>query len=371
MKNTSTRNNKPPHKPLSPSLLKRYEPLLQTRLFGVVISYSDGTICKINDRFLDMLGYSRKEYEEGKLTQTCVTPRMYDDLTHSKLEELKVHSYVDFFEKEYLHKNGRSITVLVGAESINPRTGLYISYSIDVSAQKQSEKKKDEVLATVGHEIKTPLSVLRVQAELMMLQAKKKKPRKKLLRDLMQFDESIGQLDKVLSSILMNNTVARAGNALQPTVFDVSLTLKKVVTSIKLLSRRKIYIERADKGSFIKGDETEISEVLINIISNAIKYSSDDTGVTVSCKRDGKLIKIAVQDWGRGIRKVDQKKIFQKSYQVRQPDNNGLKDSRGLGLYLCDEIVSKHNGKILLESKLNEGSTFTCVFNAVDPKSSS
>ena len=82
----------------------------------------------------------------------------------------------------------------------------------------------------------------------------------------------------------------------------------------------------------------------------------------------GMSLKVAVVDSGRGISKADQKKIFQKSYQVRPLEDVVERGSRGLGLYLTKVIIKKHKGKILVESEIGKGSTFTCCFRALHPE---
>ncbi len=137
---------------------------------------------------------------------------------------------------------------------------------------------------------------------------------------------------------------------------------------MKLLTQRKIVYDHPNQDFYIAGNETEIREVLLNMISNAIKYSPEHTQVEAKVLYEGDKIKISIKDSGRGINKTDQKKIFQRSYQVRQPEGVVERTSRGLGLYLCREIMKKHGGKIEVESVLGKGSTFTCIFTGVYPE---
>lgn len=146
------------------------------------------------------------------------------------------------------------------------------------------------------------------------------------------------------------------------------MTLEKAIDNMKLLTQRKIVYDHPNQDFYIAGNETEIREVLLNMISNAIKYSPEHTQVEAKVLYEGDKIKISIKDSGRGINKTDQKKIFQRSYQVRQPEGVVERTSRGLGLYLCREIMKKHGGKIEVESVLGKGSTFTCIFTGVYPE---
>lgn len=343
---------------------KRYSAFLNSQLVGVTISDGDEHIYRINDKFLHMLGYSRSDFEEGKITWSAITPQKYDRLDKMKLGELAVYSFTETFEKEYIHKNGQSIPVVVGAELISQNPSLNISFAIDVSKQKESEKEKERVIATVGHELKTPLSVLRVQAQLLALDVAEGMSHKKILKNLKEFDVYIKEMDDILSHILMFNKPQMKAYAPPYVEFDVGSTLRRVVADFNLLTQRKIILKHVDKDCMITGNETEIREVIMNFISNALRYSADNTDVHASVTKDGHVITLSVRDWGRGINKTDQKKIFQKSYQVRHDEELSSKTSQGLGLYLCKQIIKRHGGKIEVESKLGEGSTFTCFFKA-------
>ncbi len=344
---------------------ERYQTLLNSQLVGVALSDGNEKIYRINDKFLDIIGYSRADFDQEKITWSAITPLKYDKLDQEKLAELTSDAYVDMFEKEYIHKDGHSIPVVVGAELLSTRPSLNISFAFDLTKQKQLEKEKDDVISLIGHELKTPFSILQVQAELLYREVESGITQKKLLKKLKEFDQSIHQIDEIVSHILTHNKLRiKKERRKRTNEFDVSFTLRKVVQEIRLLTDRKVFIEKADKNCYMEGDETEIRELLMNLISNALRYSPDYTHVKTSITRTDDVIRISIQDWGRGIRHADQKKIFQKSYQVRHPNGEIEKSSRGLGLYLCKQIVKAHNGKIEVHSRLGQGSTFTCVFKS-------
>ncbi|HEY0964225.1 MAG TPA: PAS domain-containing sensor histidine kinase [Candidatus Paceibacterota bacterium] len=344
----------------------RYGALLKSNLVGIAISDGDETIYRVNDKFLSILGYTRADFEAGRITWSSITPPIYDRLDEVKLNELYETAVTGTFEKEYLQKNGQSVPVMVGAEMMSYNPALNISFVIDVSKQKRAEKDKADVIATVGHELKTPLAVLRVEAELLAREIKNGISPKKLLAELKEFDEQIAHMDRILSDILTFTRPQTKVHTSIPVEFDVVTSMKKVISDIRLVSDRKIMLDQADKNCIILGNESEVREVFMNLISNALKYSPDNTRVKVSVFKDGDSIRAEVQDWGRGVSKTDQKKIFQKSYQVRHAEQYHESSSRGIGLYLCKEIMRKHDGKIEVKSELGHGSTFSCVFKALD-----
>ena len=349
---------------------KRYRALLNSKMFGVVISDGDieGLMYAANDKFLHIIGYTREDFDQQKINWATITPPKYDRLDRIKLDELASFSVTEVFEKEYLHKGGHPVPVVVGAELVSTDPTLNITFVIDMTKQKQSEKEKMDLIATVGHELKTPLSILRVQAQLLALDVAEGISPKKLLKALKEFDEHIKTMDDTLSHILMYNKPRMKKHATAVKEFDVAVTLKKVIANMKLLTHRKIVFDHPSQSYNIAGNETEIREVIINLISNAIKYSPDDSPVSAGVRLEEDKIKISIKDNGRGISKTDQRKIFQRSYQVQQPEGVLERSSRGLGLYLCREIMKKHGGKIEVESSIGQGAIFTCVFTAVHPE---
>ncbi|HET8865149.1 MAG TPA: ATP-binding protein, partial [Gracilimonas sp.] len=113
------------------------------------------------------------------------------------------------------------------------------------------------------------------------------------------------------------------------------------------------------KDATVIGDEERISQVLINFITNAIKYSPDDENVEIKVqKTKNGHIAVSVKDHGIGINKKDQKKIFERFYRV-DGENQETYSGFGIGLYLCNEIIKRHNGSISVESKKGKGSVFT------------
>ncbi len=348
---------------------KKYLALLDSQLIGVAVSDGDEHIYKINQKFLNILGYTVADFNAGKITWSTITSLRYDRLDRIKLDELTSFSVVDLFEKEYIHKNGESIPVVVGAELISEDPPMNITLVLDVSKQKKAEKEKEDMISIIGHEIKTPLSVLRIQADLLCREAQQGISQKKLVKTLKEFDNYIVQIDTILSEIITFNKVRDRVSPAKSVNFDVSVTVKQVVSDIKLLSDRKITIVQAGRDCLVCGNETEIREIVMNLISNALRYSQKETSVEVAVWCENKVVKIAVKDNGRGIAKADQKKIFLKSYQARHPDGTANDDvlessSRGLGLYLCHQIAKRHGGKITVESELNKGSVFTCILPA-------
>ena len=104
-------------------------------------------------------------------------------------------------------------------------------------------------------------------------------------------------------------------------------------------------------------DRFRMYQVLTNLITNAIKYSKGEKQIKVRIKREADKVVVSVQDFGIGIAKEQQKKIFERLYQV-QDDNGRTYPGFGMGLYISKEIITRHKGAIWVESEKGKGSTF-------------
>ena len=125
---------------------------------------------------------------------------------------------------------------------------------------------------------------------------------------------------------------------------------------------KNITIEsKIERDVIFKANEDKIAQVITNLLSNAINYSTNDNKVIVSVYRQGKKVNLEIQDFGIGISAEEQKHIFERFYRVdkaRSRDSGGT----GLGLSITKHIVEAHNGRISVDSRLNEGSTFKVTF---------
>jgi signal transduction histidine kinase len=132
---------------------------------------------------------------------------------------------------------------------------------------------------------------------------------------------------------------------------------QRAVEEQRLLSGRDIELEQPETPVMLNADSERLSQVVTNLVNNAIKYSPETSPIKVSMERQEKTIRLAVQDYGQGISKEQQTPIFETFY--RTPDAQASKKNGwGLGLAICKDIVERHRGRIWCESRVGEGSTF-------------
>lgn len=158
-------------------------------------------------------------------------------------------------------------------------------------------------------------------------------------------------IDELLNMSRMNEDQLR----LEKTNFNLYNMLVKSCDHVQMEGKYNIII-KGDHGLSVFADENRIDQVVINFINNAVKYASESKEIHINFEKIKNEIKISVQDFGEGIEGKILPHLFDRYYRA---DHSGKSYSGlGLGLYICSEIIKKHDGEIGVESTLGEGSTF-------------
>ncbi|MDE7442849.1 MAG: response regulator, partial [Muribaculaceae bacterium] len=233
----------------------------------------------------------------------------------------------------------------------------------------QIEKLNHEKLVfftNVSHEFQTPLTLIISHIDLLM----SKFSRHAGLRDgLKRIREHAEQMSHLITQLLEFRKIQQNHQTFHVAEHDAATTLANVAAPfVAYAVQRNIKFTIANPSEVIKGyyDEDMISKVLVNLISNAFKYTSDGGEITVSVQRgnDGKII-FNVTDTGRGISPKDINYIFERFYNGSANEGPGLNyKSTGIGLAFAKSIVDKHHGAISVDSHQGEGSTFTVIIPA-------
>jgi signal transduction histidine kinase len=230
-------------------------------------------------------------------------------------------------------------------------------------------RKKVDFVSNVTHELKTPLTSIRMFVETLALgRAKDDQQRQACLDVIMSETERLGALiDHVLSFSKVENQVKKYNmqpNNIAQVVRDTVSLFKAQMTNVQGEIRLKILPGLPNLAVF---DKDALREVLLNLLSNAIKYGGAEKFVTVQVGVDQNDLFVEVADRGIGIPQDDLARIFEKFYRVDQELSRNV-DGTGLGLAICKEIVQAHGGRIAVSSVLRKGSTFTVFLPYRVPK---
>ena len=226
----------------------------------------------------------------------------------------------------------------------------------DITLHKQDELRKNDFIAMVSHELKTPLTSMQGYVQLLALRAK---------NDENTF--SMSKLEKVHSQVkkmttlingFLNTSSFEAGKIyLNEQTFEINDLLNEVVEEVTLITANHNFVVMPSPTVSVKADRDKIGQVINNFLTNAVKYSPKGKSIDISCKESNGNIQVSVKDQGIGIKPQDQEKLFDRYFRIESVQNQTI-SGFGLGLYLSAEIIHRHKGKVWVESEMGKGSTF-------------
>jgi len=227
----------------------------------------------------------------------------------------------------------------------------------DITQRKEVEQRKDEFLGVASHELKTPLTAMKAYAEVledMMNDTPNPAEAGEVVRKL---DDSIDRLDGLIRELLDATRINEGRLELKKEPLDLAALVHECVEEAQRTTRtHRFEVEGGDLPPIL-ADRHRIRQVLSNVLSNAVKYSPASDRIVVQLSKKEGSVEVCVQDFGVGISEAATDKVFDRFF--REPDP-ALKTfpGLGLGLYIANEIVQLHGGKLTVESRKGEGSTF-------------
>lgn len=234
-------------------------------------------------------------------------------------------------------------------------------YYILVSNLKQKKLSviKNDFISNMTHEFKTPISTISLASEMLADESISQTPEKKQ-RYLKMIRDENKRLSVLVESILQTSILDKGEFKLKLSEVDVHEIINTAINNTHLLiGQRKGSVHTFLKAQKFKlqADRVHLTNIIFNLIDNAIKYSIDEPEITISTYNTAEGIMIQVKDNGIGISKENQRKIFDKFYRVPTGNVHNVKGF-GLGLSYVLAVVLKHNGTISVNSEVNKGSTF-------------
>ncbi len=340
--------------------------LFDSNLIGVFVSDFAGTFWEANDAFLNLLGYTRAELEAGLLERDVITPPELRFLSQNALTALQQGGTPGVYEKEYIHKSGKHIPVLVAVTRIDQSTDTCIGFVLDISERKELEQRKDEFIGMASHELKTPITSLKGFLSLLQRYLKSQGD-EKALHYLARMGAQIDKIIKLINDLLDLSKMQSGQLIYREERFDLAAMVQEMVENVQETTQthRLHCVELAHAEVF--GDWDRLGQVVINLLNNAIKYSHHATTVLVRLVKEQDRAHISVQDFGIGIAQEYQQRIFERFYQVTDAEEKTY-PGLGIGLYISCEIVKRHAGKMWVESEKGHGATFHFILPLVEDK---
>lgn len=335
---------------------------------AIISKTLDGIITSWNHSAVKMFGFTEEE-AIGKHISIIIPPERIDEETVI-ITSIRQGKKIDHFETERISKNGTIRNLSITVSPIKDRKGKIIGASKiarDISIRKEAElqhrlyterlqelnKYKDEFMVMASHELKTPLTV--ISANLQLLQMKMQAD-----DNLLFLNKSINQVNKLsalISNLLDVSKIQSGKLQLNRSPFDLSFLIEEVGNNLQqTTNHHRITFKKKDEKLIVNGDRERIEQVIVNILGNAIKYSPESNDISIDTTKNGSKVFVHIYDNGIGIPQNDIDNIFMRFYRVSGSASSF--SGSGVGLYISSEIIKNHGGEIWAESEIGKGSVF-------------
>jgi signal transduction histidine kinase len=229
--------------------------------------------------------------------------------------------------------------------------------SVVVNQYKELDKRKDEFISIASHEMKTPITSVTLLTQLLRRRAKRRKDNISL-ELLEKITKQVKKMAKQIDDLLDLSKIQIGQLELKKEKFAIFDLIQDVVDNVQRIASKHTIVITGQTKKRVYADKERIGQVLTNLLNNAIKYSPKANQIIVSVITSSHDVMISVQDFGLGIAKKDQEKIFEQFYRVKTSDETAH-HSFGIGLYVAQEIIKKHHGVLSVSSTKGKGSTFS------------
>ena len=229
----------------------------------------------------------------------------------------------------------------------------------EITELRRLENVRRDFVANVSHEIRTPLTSIKGYAETLLDGAIKDKKNAEDFLGIISSDSN--RLVQLVDDLLDLTRIESGKLNLKMSPYSLEAIVDRVFVGLKEQSQKSRITLRKEVPPGLPDvnvDEASIAQVLLNLISNGIKYNRDGGSVVVSALKDGDFVRVNVSDTGIGIPEQDISRIFERFYRVDKARSREM-GGTGLGLAIAKHIVQSHNGDVFVESELEKGSTFS------------
>ncbi|MES2276142.1 MAG: ATP-binding protein [Bacteroidota bacterium] len=318
----------------------------------------DGTITSWNDSAERTFGYAAGEMI-GQSILTIVPPDRIEEEAEI-LARLEQGERIEQFETQRLTRNKKLLDISLTISPLKDAGGKIIGSSKiarDISEKKQAERRKNDFIGMVSHELKTPLTSIRSYVQVLLAEAKRRGSDAFIVNALTRTDVQTKKMSHMIQDFLNLARLEEGKIQLMLQEFQLQPLIEEIAGDAQFLTTNHKIITDNCADVNVWGDREKIGQVLMNLLTNAIKYSPKGGDIRISYTSENEKVRIRVSDQGLGISPAEQKKLFQRFYRVEN-EQVQMVSGFGIGLYLVSEILRYHNSQIEVESKEGDGSSF-------------
>jgi len=338
---------------------ERFKALVQNSFDVITVFNLDGTITYQSESIERVLGYSAKERLGTNLfTNSVVHPE--DREFEKKLFQKCIERPSNYIQGELRmkHADGSYRIMEVGCINLANNSSIHgiIKNYRDITERRAIEKQKEEFIGVASHELKTPVTSIKAYAQILYDTLLEKEDH--VSADLLlRMDHQIDRLTTLIKDLLDVTKITEGQLILKHESYDLNELINEVAADLQMTTKKHKIIKKLEKVKPLIGDKERTSQIIVNLISNAIKYSPAADKVIIRTVVSEENVTVSVQDFGIGISREMQQKLFKRFFRVTDETTSTF-PGLGLGLFIATEIVKKQHGRIWVESTPNEGSTF-------------
>ncbi len=340
---------------------ERLRLLVQNSSDIITVFDQDGTIKYESPAVQNILGYSPKERTGRNIS---MDPIIHSDDRKAMIDLLKTsianprnNVYGEF---RLQHKDGSYRIIeaifrnLLDDKTIN---GIIANYR-DVTERKTFELRKDEFMGIASHELKTPVTSIKAYAQILEENFAKANDKKSAVL-LGKLNTQVDRLNTLIVDLLDFTRLEGGSLKFREEEYDLNELINETVDEVQRTTEQHTIEKKLASTVKMIGDRYRTGQILTNLLSNAIKYSPKAKQIIVRSKLENKNIVVSVQDFGIGIEKGMEEKVFDRFFRIGQTSPNTY-PGLGLGLYIAAEFVKRQGGKIWVKnSSTGKGSIFS------------
>jgi PAS domain S-box-containing protein len=350
----------------------RFRRLADSNVVGIVRYRMDGTIIDTNQAFLDMLGYTREEFERDGLASRTLTPPEWLDATARAMAQLRTVGRIENLVKEYFRKDGSRVSVQMGSITMDDPATEGVAVMVDVTpikeaqrALREADRRKDEFLAMLAHELRNPLAPITAAADFL----KVGRPDEERVRQVTtiigrQARHMTGLIDDLLDVSRVTRGLITLERAPVPLAGAIAEAVEQVRPQVKAKGHR-LELHLPSDEALVSGDRKRLVQVFANILGNAAKYTPnqppDGGRIDLHLRVDDATVTVDVCDNGIGMTPeltANAFELFSQAERSADRAQGGL----GIGLALVRSLVELHDGTVSAHSDgPGRGSRFTVV----------
>jgi PAS domain S-box-containing protein len=353
------------------------ENLVENAADLIITTDLDDRILTWNRGAAVLFGYGKDEVI-GKHLSILLPPERFHELEEMRAK-VEISGGLRDIEVRSKRKDGAMIYLSLSVSPIRDVEGKIVGFlriAKDITEKKRYERRlkdldkmKSDFVSNVSHELKTPLTSIKGSVD-NMLDGLTGALNEKQIRYLARIKSNTDRLSRLINDLLDLSRIEAGRVEVRRASLLLTALAEEVAEHLKQLAAEKlirIEVPPPDPQMTVWADRDKVTQVLMNLIGNAVKFTPQDGKVIVAIEKNGNdYIQISIADNGPGIRPEEADKIFSKFYQVANVDKQKPQGS-GLGLAISKALVEMHGGKIWVESKLGRGSTFYFTLPAQQP----